>query len=332
MIYLIPASNGKFIHSTTHTRIIEPLTEAGIAFQVIEQNIKQVPEGSLLLIDRVGDHDLSREEFKEWFNFCKYTNQRIIHLFDDNLQYDFATILQETRSRMSLISKLSTAAIVTTENLKSKYLSNYESIYVSPISLPSTVRFKGHKSKRHEISKVIKIGYMGSYTHGHDLMSILPQLADLKLNSTIPIEFEIIGGASDGTLFNFENDLDVRRLNPLSSEYLTFLSWFAEVTDWDFMLCPLVQSEFNSFKSDIKLLDAAMIGAIPIVTYDEPYKRTRNSERIYWSIDDLFEFVLDGEHRTEYCNTLSNLQNYVKAERLNNNQSQNLSSIIENLR
>lgn len=331
-LFIIPASSGDFVHSTTQTRIVLPLTEARVEFKITSQKNFDLPLGSNIIVDRIGDQNLTEYEFLAWMKYIKSNQHNVIHMFDDDLLYDHRVIPGWIRGRMSRISTLTKIAIVTTDALEERYRNLYPIIFVVPISLPSQTPFRQIAMKKRDISEVMKIGFMGSYTHEQDLYSILPILCDIKVNSPIPLQFEIIGGGSSTIMHNFQQILSANRLFPPTPEYESFLKWFSGNANWDFMIAPLAHTEFNSYKSDIKLLDCSIIGALPVVTNPTPYLPRDGSSPLFWSIDRMSDYILEGAFATDYFEITRKLQNYVKSSRLNSNLEHGLASKLMELK
>ena len=105
---------------------------------------------------------------------------------------------------------------------------------------------------------VVNIGYIGSYTHGSDLLLIKDAIIDaqdiLKKKYDIQLNIYVIGGMrKDESWFN-------RVKIPVGKNvYPEFVNWLRNFVDWDFALAPLEQTKLNESKSCIKYLEYTLL-------------------------------------------------------------------------
>ena len=111
--------------------------------------------------------------------------------------------------------------------------------------------------------------YMGTHTHGADFALIRPALE--RLAAARP-------GAFDVTVIGIAPDIDhapwLRRLSPPAGAiaYPRFVRWLRDQGPFDIGLAPLADTPFNRAKSDIKLLDYAALGLLPVVAEGPAYR------------------------------------------------------------
>ena len=115
----------------------------------------------------------------------------------------------------------------------------------------------------------LQIVYMGTPTHGADF-DVVEDVFD-ALNKKYPGEFTltVIGISRD-----IENKDWLKVIYPENGIYPEFTNWFANEGPFDIGIGPLIESEFNSNKSDIKCLDYLANGIKPLVSNVEAYKNT----------------------------------------------------------
>ncbi len=114
----------------------------------------------------------------------------------------------------------------------------------------------------------IKIGYFGTFTHTYDLEMIHNVILRVKdILSTRDIEFEVVGVSSD------ESDwYSTKKLPYYPMSAPTFIKWLHREIDWDIGIAPLLNTQFNKCKSELKYIEYTSLG-IPTVASDlDSYK------------------------------------------------------------
>jgi glycosyltransferase involved in cell wall biosynthesis len=117
----------------------------------------------------------------------------------------------------------------------------------------------------------IRILYMGTKTHEHDLNLIQPAYDRIRDEYGKKVELEIVGGVPDH-IDGFARKVKPRGIGANSDAYCEFVSWFRQTNHWDFGIIPLELTPFNRKKSFIKFLDYAALGVPAICTDIEPYR------------------------------------------------------------
>ena len=108
-------------------------------------------------------------------------------------------------------------------------------------------------------NNIVKIGYMGSFTHKNDIKIIEKAVSNVQ-NYFLDkygkkVIFEIIGVTNE--IPNFAKSIEIP--NDCKS-YPKFINWIWEVIDWDIALAPLENNDINSSKSEIKFLEYSAMG------------------------------------------------------------------------
>jgi hypothetical protein len=118
----------------------------------------------------------------------------------------------------------------------------------------------------------VRMLYMGTHTHGPDLALIRPALDRLHAER---------GDAFDLTVIGVDPDLApapwLHRLAPPAEavSYPRFVRWLRGQGPFDLGLAPLADNPFNRCKSDIKALDYAALGILPLVGDGPAYRADR---------------------------------------------------------
>ncbi len=116
----------------------------------------------------------------------------------------------------------------------------------------------------------VRMLYMGTHTHGADLAMIRPALDQLYA--------ERGGDAFDLTVIGIDPDLApapwLHRLAPPAEavSYPRFVRWLRDQGPFDLGLAPLADNDFNRCKSDIKALDYAALGILPLLSDGPAYR------------------------------------------------------------
>lgn len=117
----------------------------------------------------------------------------------------------------------------------------------------------------------LEILYAGSATHGSDLESILPALDDLAAKTRFRLT--VVGVAPHLAKRSW-----IRRLAPAQGgQYPRYATWIRDIAPlFDVGIAPLVDNEFNGFKSDVKLLEYLALGLVPLASDVGPYTASRD--------------------------------------------------------
>jgi SAM-dependent methyltransferase/glycosyltransferase involved in cell wall biosynthesis len=138
-----------------------------------------------------------------------------------------------------------------------------------------TTAVQTRKAPRHQGFRLL---YMGTRTHLEDLLLLAPVLDKVAANLGRPVTLEVVGVADE-----FDGDEWITRLRiPRDSRhYPQFVAWLrSHKGRWDAAVAPLVNSRFNHAKSDLKLLEYALMD-LPVVASDVgPYRGAGHLARL----------------------------------------------------
>ena len=179
--------------------------------------------------------------------------------------------------------KYADAVTVTTELLRDRVLQYNKNVFILPNTIaPGNLNAELLDSKTHE---GIQFGWVGGVTHYHDLLQIkkgLPtdvhyvlggfdkrSLHEWKRMESIFTRNYTIKGSEE--LLKWDGDKSIDGYTRVCTRDIwSYLSIYENI---DVALIPLLTNEFNSYKSPLKLVEAAVTGTAIICDNVEPYKQ-----------------------------------------------------------
>ncbi|HZE66042.1 MAG TPA: methyltransferase domain-containing protein [Sporichthyaceae bacterium] len=126
--------------------------------------------------------------------------------------------------------------------------------------------------------KGVRVLYMGTTTHLEDLLLVRPALDEVAARIGTEVTLEVIGVAE-----SFEDDEWISRLHVprYLSNYPEFVVWLrGHRGRWDAAIAPLLDSRFNAGKSDLKLLEYALLGLPTVASDAGPYRGAEHLARL----------------------------------------------------
>lgn len=194
---------------------------------------------------------------------------KLIIDFDDHWRLDPDHYLYENYRRhrlseiMEMFIRIADGVTVTHERLANEVYPLNTNVFVLPNSIPKWGQFL---TKKQESDKV-RLFWAGGITHRKDIELLkgpVKRLQGVKM---------VMGGYVDNPEFKamasaFTNG---GRLDHELIEGLPVKDYYHAYSKCDISLIPLRPGRFNSFKSNLKILEAANIGSPVIVSGVEPY-------------------------------------------------------------
>lgn len=219
---------------------------------------------------------LSSEYVEEFLAWSRKTETPIILELDDDLVSDEAVQSlgnsnYYTADRLLGIKKIADrAALITvsTPALRNKLSGVYGQVEVVENALDGRL----WKSQRAPYAKpkdnLRRFLYMGTKTHMDDFEILVPALNHLY-ESGFDFSLDVIGV---GEVLPKLPWLNIIPIPSGASAYPVFVSWLRTLRErWCLALAPLAESPINSTKSDLKLLEYAMLGLPTIASNVGPY-------------------------------------------------------------
>jgi glycosyltransferase involved in cell wall biosynthesis len=237
------------------------------------------------------------------------------------------------REPLERLAKSAAAITVSTESLGRRLADHNDHVVILPNALDSHLWFSEEQSQAVRPSNAstppFRMLYFGSRTHADDLQLVEAFMRASDNSATLTV----VGGAPDGYLDWCEH---VEPPNS-SREYPLFVQWLKSFArDFDAALAPLTDTKFNESKSDLKFLEATGLG-LPVICSDVPAFAALRGRDVA---------LLTGPSSDEWAKSISLLRDkpelreelveastdYVTSERLLEQQSAKLSSLLQNLR
>lgn len=121
---------------------------------------------------------------------------------------------------------------------------------------------------------VIRILYMGTRTHNDDFLMVEPALRALKQRYGKRLSIHLVGVREDPGSEEWFTAVPIPEV--VGGSYPAFVSWISSLDPFDIGISPLCDTPFNRSKSEIKVLDYAALGLVPVVSDVVPYRSVVN--------------------------------------------------------
>ena len=197
---------------------------------------------------------------------------KIVVDFDDhwNLEPDHYLYESYKQQKLSLymIAWLdeADAVTVTHERLANDVMPVNSNVHVLPNAIPKDGQFLARKQP----SELTRLFWAGGITHMKDIELLRYPVRKLK---DLPIQMVMGGFSKNPVYYKMRNDFT--NYGKLPNELLQGLPvkyYYYMYSKCDIALIPLTETVFNSHKSNLKILEAANIGANVVVSNVHPYK------------------------------------------------------------
>jgi hypothetical protein len=135
------------------------------------------------------------------------------------------------------------------------------------------------------------IGYVGTHTHLPDLMSIVASLE--RVGSVIPgTRLELCGISEDPRIAQLGSGQLITSVRRVEGQYCRFHRMLGIEAAWKVGLAPLSAGQFNSAKSDIKLLDYTAAGIAAVVSDNVAYRDWDDGDTILRARNDAYDVAV----------------------------------------
>ena len=192
----------------------------------------------------------------------------LLSIPDTNPVYDDAMSIHRYIER---VAKYSHAVIVSTDDLKEVMSQYNENVYVYNNHIDTELWMQNknkNKNKNVNVNEKIVIAYAGTPTHEEDLKIIEPALVKISAEYKDQIEFLFIGCVTD-KLRGLHNS----KVLVFDANYKEYVELMQSLTI-DIALAPLLLTEFNLAKSNIKWLEYSACGAVGIFSDIPSYRQS----------------------------------------------------------
>lgn len=158
------------------------------------------------------------------------------------------------------------AVTVTHERLANDVMPINSNVYVLPNAIPKDGQFLAKKQP----SELTRLFWAGGITHQKDIELLKLPVRKLK---DLPIQMVMGGFSKNSVYYKMRNDFtNYGKLPNELIEGLPVKDYYYMYSKCDIALIPLTETVFNSHKSNLKILEAANIGANVVVSNVHPYK------------------------------------------------------------
>jgi glycosyltransferase involved in cell wall biosynthesis len=219
---------------------------------------------------------------RQLIEHCQQHNLPLVLEIDDDLLNLHHKTGHETGYPLDALDALELIAreadrIVVSSPLLGKTLREYNpNVVCVPNALDETVWLVAEPGQFRQppapaVQSPIRILYMGTRTHEHDLNLVKTAFRRLQGEYGQRLELDIVGGIPEH-VESFGVRVKPEGINHRSDAYTDFVRWIRRANRWHFGIIPLELTPFNRQKSYIKFLDYSALGLASICTDIEPYR------------------------------------------------------------
>jgi hypothetical protein len=274
-------------HGSAHIRLLRPLEHpevfGGRALFDVQRELPRSLRADVVIVERNWRPDVDLRLAEALIGAVRRVGAKLWWAIDDNLldthpvqQTELG--LRHLRPVGRLFAREADAVLVSTQSLADRLGKICRRCVVLPNLLDE--RLFPELPQPEAQASIERIGYLGTFTHGPDLASILPALAE-AMSLHPGWRFELLGVTPSLARIPaaVANRMDV--LDGFPAPYTEFLPWVAKNLCWSIGVAPLLPGAFNDCKSDIKLLDLAVIGSAAVCA-DVPAYATSATKAGAW--------------------------------------------------
>lgn len=278
-------------HGCSHIRLLRPLSHPSV-----EAEIRLIPSKELstervdvVIVERGWKPDLGEQDAIQLVDEVRRRGAILIYTLDDNLldlglDEEGDPVAEAKLRAIRYFSREADGLIVSTPAIANRMAVLNSKVVIVPNALDerlfkprarTTARSGSHADGAASGDTFIRIGYMGTLTHAHDLQILVEPLRKLLFRHADMVRFEILGVSSCQNRIKQIFGTALKFLEPAGGDhYVRFVDWFRKNVHWDIGLAPLSARSFNLYKSDIKYLDYGMMGIPGIFSNVGPYPAT----------------------------------------------------------
>ena len=279
-----------------YIRDILPLTHPvnSEAFEVTQGTDYALSD--VVIIERTWKPGITLQQAETLVDQVHTDRARLVYTIDDNL-LDLEDMPLPARMAVLYFCRAADGILVSTQALKERLSGLSRNIFIIPNMLDERLFIHPLSASADALPRPIdtisgeplRIGFMGTFTHDVDLMSILQALRTILRKYTPDVEMQLLGGIANPVLAKAFQGLpfQVLRLQPDDIAYPNFIPWMRRNLRWDLGLAPLENTRFNLCKSDIKFLDYSALGIPGIYSRVPSYEATVQHLETGWLAENI---------------------------------------------
>lgn len=224
------------------------------------------------------------------------------------------------------------AVFVTHERLHREASQFNDNTYIIPNAIPKVEQYAETKTMP---SDKVRLFWQGSATHEEDINLIKYAIENLGNTERDKIEMIMCGYHPEELVWQRMAKTYTlnKRLQHRVFKAMTYSTYYKAYSEADVCLVPLVNSRFNSMKSNLKILEAACL-SLPVIAHNvNPYKDMPVTyangtmewvKAMKWYINNPQARIEDGQRLNEFCDTYYNHRsiNQVRKEIFNETREQ----------
>lgn len=276
-------SSGETPHGCSLIRLLRPLSHPTLAPHLTLSFGTELPDipPDLVIIERFWNQRCDNAQLDDLLARLRQQGIAVLAELDDDLLS--LGMCPEEASGPAMMQKMwlrrllraADGVIVSTPSLAERVRNLNPVVEVVPNALDERL-FQSDRTTAVQNSRRVTLGYMGTYTHIGDLLSIIGPLCRVLARHGRKVALELVGvGATQRLEEAFRGiPVTIRQVPPADVHYENFPAWMRANIRWDFGIAPLVDTAFSRSKSDIKFLDYAVQGIPGIFSRVPAYSST----------------------------------------------------------
>lgn len=230
----------------------------------------------IVVVERTWHPSVTLAETEALIERVRARGSCLVYSLDDNL-LDLRGLPEETRSVVRLFCREADGVVVATGALAERLQRLSRQVRVVPNALDERLFFADEDVPAPRPRSECKvIGYMGTFTHDRDLMTILQPLREILRLAKGGVELQIVGAFANRNLIRAFDGFPATLLQVPAAdvEYPRFVAWMRRNLSWDLAVAPVEGTPFNRYKSDIKFLDYGALGVAGVYSAAPCYVST----------------------------------------------------------
>ena len=276
---LLAIWNGRSFQSSMYLRLLMPLTAeaSNNRFDVHcyrPDQLEGMGDMDVNIIQRAVCKDVGTVErlvdssTSKGFKLITDLDDGFIHIDTDHPEYE---LYQRRNDAIRVLMSCADESWFSTEHLRDVYRDQCKRAVVIKNRLDPRIWRDYRRQHRILEERTVRILYMGTATHDADFNMLLDQFDGLHVLAPNAFTVTIIGAVRNPPGRSW---LSVLAPDADNRMYPRFARWLLRNNNFDVGVCPLVSNRFNDCKSDLKILDYAALGLVPVVSDCVPYTET----------------------------------------------------------